>query len=142
MTPSPSNIIEFTKTPTLTSTETPTYTSTEILLKARVIVENALLRSGPDFSHPIISERLKLRSNLLVTSKTPSEYWFYVITEDGLVGWLFKDWIDLDVPIDLIPIDQFIPTSPIIYTATSEPISTPIPPQENTPALTRPPQYP
>jgi serine/threonine protein kinase len=116
--------------PTHTSTIIPTATTTEIVLKAQVIVENALLRSGPDFSHPIISERLAQYLNLIVISKSPSEYWFLVKTEDGLNGWLFTDWIELDVPIDLIPIEQFIPTPPIINAATPPPIQYPDPPPQ------------
>ncbi|MBW6474258.1 MAG: protein kinase [Anaerolineaceae bacterium] len=129
--------------PTVTLTITPTITNTEIVLRAHVIVDHALLRTGPDFSHPIISERLQRDIDLIIRSKNPSETWFLVKIDDGLDGWLYKDWIELDVQSVLIPIESIIPTSPPADSSVPLATATPVAPATSTPKPTElPPQYP
>jgi hypothetical protein len=130
-TPAPSYTPSPTNTITLTTTYTPTSTKTLVVLSAQVNGNNAYLRSGPDLYHPIISHCLDYPSDLVIISRNSDGTWFLVETESGLIGWLRENWITLNVNIDQIPIEQFIPTAPPTFTPTPtiKPTSNEQPPQ-------------
>ena len=120
---------------TNTATEKVTYTPSLEQVISEVRGSGVYLRGGPDVYHQIISDHLAIGIKVAILFKEPKEEWFLVQTEEGLQGWLYKEWIKMNFDTSLIPIASNIPTPPPVITSTLTPVST------STPAPVQP-QYP
>lgn len=61
------------------------------------------LRSGPGVGYEILAE-VESRTPLEVLGKSPSEEWIKVLTPAGLEGWMFLLPLELNIPLDSIPV--------------------------------------
>jgi serine/threonine protein kinase len=94
-----------------TATEKVTYTPTMEQIISEVRESGVYLRGGPSVYHQIISDHLEKGTKVIILSKEPKGEWFLVQTE-GLEGWLYKEWIEMNFDVTLIPIESQIPTPP------------------------------
>ncbi len=93
--------------PTLTSTKETIFT-----IKA----SSVSLRAGPHVNHPIISDFYTIGTQmdvLGINNGSKGNYWFLVRAPNGEEGWLFEDWLN----VNIIEIDNLqkiinIPTPP------------------------------
>ena len=105
-----------TDTPTITPSPTPEATSTFTLTptpEARAVVNVASVnfRAGPGQVYNRISYLYK-NDELDVIGRTFDGQWLEVVTKDGVKGWISITVVDLNVPIDSIPIQDIIPPTP------------------------------
>jgi uncharacterized protein YraI len=128
-----------TDTATVTNTVTPTETEEPTILSALVAVDNAILRSGPGVDHPEISEVLAVGSQITVLSTEPTQAWFRVETENGLQGWLLAEWLSFDFEVELVALEDDVPTPIPTHTPTPTATKTPPPPTATDPPPPPPP---
>lgn len=107
--------------PTATPTHTPTITPTPL---PDAIVNNDILnlRTGPGTVYDIIKV-MHLGDELDVTARNEASTWLAVITADGTKGWCSAKYLQLNIPLESIPIATDIPPTP----TPSEPTPTPTP---------------
>jgi hypothetical protein len=104
------------KTVTLTPSPTPAF-------DAVVNVETLNLRAGPDTAYDRVGQ-LHRGDGVEVTARTEAGDWLAVIQPDGTAGWVFAAYVDLNVPLDAVPVDVELPPTP----TPSGPTPTPLPP--------------
>ncbi len=100
-----------TNTPTLVPL--PTFTFTPVSEpKGIVNAEPSLnLRSGPGLEKELIGS-LPLGSEVKATGRNETGDWLKVSTEQG-EGWVAAQYVDLNVPIDSLPIVTEVPSTPL-----------------------------
>lgn len=128
-TPIPTNTPVPTDTPavTPTATDTPAPTPTP-MPQAIVKLANLNYRAGPSTSYASLG-KLSNGYVLEVRKRTSDSAWLRVCCLNDQEGWVASQYVDLSVPMELIPIDETVPPTP-----------TPRPrPPTNTPAPTLPP---
>jgi len=87
-------------TPLPTATATATATPVPDAAVGRSLTN---LRSGPGVGYEILAE-VKSRTPLKVLGKSASEEWIKVLTPAGLEGWMFLLPMELNIPLDSIPV--------------------------------------
>jgi hypothetical protein len=73
--------------------------------------QNAPLFKGPGTSYDRIT-MLKQNDVLRIISRTSDGNWLQVATSDGEIGWISAAFVDLQTPLDSIPIDEGAPVQP------------------------------
>ena len=119
--PSPTQTQVF--TPSWTETIIPTRTSllitprleyptvTNVTITALLKVSQAWLLAGPGLDHPTISDEYSRGDIMMIIGRFGN--WFQVKAPDGLIGWLYKDYLDLkSINYQAIPALTNVPTSP------------------------------
>jgi hypothetical protein len=118
--------------PTLTSTEKPlthsptaTPIPTSTLAVARVKGEIANVRKGPGLGYPVVGQ-VRAGEEVTVSGRNAAADWLQVVVrENVLTGWIFASLLELDVPVEQVPIAEHIAPSPTqSLTPTSPPIFT------------------
>ncbi len=133
-TPTEEKTGEASPTPSLTPTETPTlipiptftFTPTPEL-EGIVNAEPSLnLRSGPSMDEEIL-ETLPTGSKVKVRGRNEAGDWLAVTTEQG-DGWVYAEYLDLNAPLDSIPLSTEAPLTPASQpTETSAPATPTLP---------------
>ncbi len=109
-----------TDTPTLVPL--PTFTFTPVAEPVGIVnAEPSLnLRSGPGLEYDVIGS-LPLGSEVKATGRSDTGDWLAVSTDQG-DGWVAAQYIDLNVPLDSLPVTTEAPATPV-----SEATDTPLP---------------
>ena len=120
----------FTATPTHTPTPPPTSTSAPTPLPDAIVsVAAADVRAGPGANYDIISQ-IQQGDALQVTGRNVIGNWFKVITAAGAEGWVSILGLQINLPLDRIPVVDLPPTTTPIATDTPPPVpastSTPV----------------
>jgi len=90
--------------PLVTSTVSKTIWTT----KAR----NVALRAGPHINHPGVSKNYDKGTPMDVLGTHNG--WYFVIAPDGAKGWLYEEWINIDLAdLTNMPLITIIPTAPL-----------------------------
>lgn len=115
------NLMTVTLTPTMqmTSTSIPSNPTTEI------IGNSVYFRSGPSVYHPVISNHLNIGEEVRILARDETGNWFLAQTSNGLEGWLFTEWININFIVDSVNIADFIPTPPPAPKPTEKPAEKP-----------------
>ncbi len=129
-TPTEDETGEATPTPSLTPTETPTLTPTFTFtptpeLKGIVNAKPSLnLRSGPSMEKEIL-ETLPTGSEVKVRGRNEAGDWLAVAAEQG-DGWVYAEYLDLNAPLDSIPLSTGAPLTPASQPTETSALATPI----------------
>jgi len=104
-----------TATPTVpipTDTPTPTLVPTSLSQPGGVVTAGGLrLRRGPGTVYGIVGV-LYEADELEITAQSAAGDWLAVIATEGRKGWVYATYVDLDVPLDSIPVATEIPPTP------------------------------
>jgi len=93
-----------TATPSPLPTATPTATATATPIPDAAVGETLTnLRSGPAVGFAILAE-VEAGTPLVVLGKSADNEWFQVRTPDGLEGWMYYLPVQLNIPVETIPI--------------------------------------
>lgn len=124
-TPTPTHTPIPTPTSTATPTLTPTSTSTPTPKPGAVVTFDTLnLWAGPGTDYDKLGS-LDKGDELDVTARNSAGDWFEVVAPDGTEGWVLADAVELNIPVDAIPVSTEIPPTPTPVPA--PPTSTPTP---------------
>ena len=125
-TPKPTDTPRPTETPTLTPTHTPTHTPSKTPTdtptptltftatpepKAVVNVASINFREGPGQVYGRVGY-LYEGDVLDIISRTEDSLWLRVVTQDGIEGWVAVSVVEINVPVESIPIETNIPPTP------------------------------
>ena len=95
-----------TGTPSATPLPTATATATATAIPDAAVGQSLTnLRSGPGVGYEILAE-VQTRTPLAVLGKSASEQWIKVLTPAGLEGWMFLLPLELNIPLDSIPVTE------------------------------------
>jgi SH3-like domain-containing protein len=87
---------------------TSTVSKTILTTKAR----NVALRAGPHINHPGVSKNYDKGTPMEVLGTHNG--WYFVIAPDGAKGWLYEEWLNIDLAdLTNIPLITIIPTAPL-----------------------------
>jgi hypothetical protein len=76
-----------------------------------ITANRAYLYKGPDIGFGLAVQIAYLRGETFtVLGRNQSGLWFFGKVSDGTQGWLYRDWLDIDVDPLVIPTASFIPT--------------------------------
>lgn len=93
-----------TGTPSATPLPTATATATATPIPDAAVGRSLTnLRSGPGVGYEILAE-VESQTPLEVLGKSASEEWIKVLTPAGLEGWMFLLPLELNIPLDSIPV--------------------------------------
>jgi len=102
-------------TPTVaipTDTPTPTLVPTPLSQPGGVVTAGGLrLRRGPGTVYGIVGV-LYEADELEITAQSAAGDWLAVIATESRKGWVYATYVDLDVPLDSIPVATEIPPTP------------------------------
>jgi uncharacterized caspase-like protein len=92
--------------------ETPSPTSTSnVETYVFIAASRAYLYKGPDLAYGLAVKKGYPRGEkFTVIARNPSGLWLLCRASDGIDGWLYIEWIDLDIDAFVIPTASFIPT--------------------------------
>ena len=80
---------------------------------AYISVSNAYLYQGPDLEYyPARSDPYSKGSKFTVLARSTYSNWLLCRAQDGTVGWLYKDWIDISFSISNVSVAATIPVPP------------------------------
>jgi serine/threonine protein kinase len=139
-TPTDTDTLSFTISPTLVVTDTPSYTRTPVLITGIVnTFGSSYLYAGPSTYHKKvlcdgIACLLSRGEQVIILEKNNNfgEIWYLISTTTGKTGWLFRNWLLVNGDLSTIPTAAYIPTYP----------PPPIPTKTPKPAAPSKPQYP
>ena len=86
---------------------------------ARVSVRQVTLYKGPALKFPLVSRKGYAKDTeftVLGRNNNPSNIWLLCKAPDGDEGWLYIEWLDLDIDPLTIPTASAIPTIPAVPT--------------------------
>lgn len=83
-------------------TATPSITPTEILPKVRVRVLSIMLRSGPGTVHQVL-DTFSEGSELVMLGRAVGDEWVQVLSDEGLIGWMYADYLYLPAEVEDLP---------------------------------------
>ena len=116
--------------PTLTPTPEPTLTPTAPPTPAPdalVNVAQLKLRSGPGEVYPVVAQYTQ-GTPLYVLGKDPSGTWLKVQAPDDRVGWIFTEFLQINIALPDVPIGEVPPRPTARPTPRPRPTNTPLPP--------------
>ena len=99
------------------ATSTPRPSPTSSAKYAYISASNAYLYQGPglDF-YPARSDPYSKGSKFTVLARSTQSNWLLCKAQDGTVGWLYKDWIDISFSIFDVSVAATIPVPPLTPT--------------------------
>ena len=97
---------------TITISPSPVSTAS-VVTSVSVTTSRAYLYKGPALEHGLVVQKPYLQGEpFTVLARNPSGLWLFGETTDGNQGWLYFEWVDLEIDPLSIPTASFIPTSP------------------------------
>jgi hypothetical protein len=94
----------------VTSTPAGASAASKTILTTRA--RHVALRAGPHINHPGASKNFDQGTRMEVLGT--HEGWYFVIAPDGSKGWLYEEWLNINMAdLTNIPIIMIVPTAPL-----------------------------